>query len=359
MTWHLDESGRYGESGANNIKWSHYGKWYMEQYDTDPKLDMTADCSENSPQGDKLDVAYISTSIPNWWVQIKNDCGQSSVREEVDLHIWTGSLWAETPYYYRVWYRIQSGGYGEVNLTYQRESPPPRWDWLDKVTYWAPYAKGSAGADGENCSTTSCQESKSEVPLPRWNHGDLYSYAVEQAADGTVDVTVWINFDDMDVHARYVEANKALAERLIAGKKGRVPVTVTFLRPLPLSETKAIIEASGMQVTAVGLDAVDKQGAKTTIVGIPRSGQFLDEPELSQVVLQPGGYTLKGAVVLSGEMEATEEGLGRLLNHEGIYLVDVTAAEVRELVAAQLSKAGSDISVFTPSPHWLIGVESE
>ena len=58
MTWHLDESGRYGESGANNIKWSHYGKWYMEQYDTDPKLDMTADCSENSPQGDKLDVAY-------------------------------------------------------------------------------------------------------------------------------------------------------------------------------------------------------------------------------------------------------------------------------------------------------------
>lgn len=272
----------------------------MEQYDVDPKLDMTADCA--GTPGDRLGASYVSTSIPNWGVQIKNDCGQSSVREEVDLHIWTATLWAETPYYYRVYY---------------------------------------------------------EVAFPQWNHGDLYSYAVEQAADGTVNVTVWVDFDDMDVRARYVEANKALAERLIAGKKGQVPVTVTFLRALPLSEAKAIIEASGMEVTAVGLDAFDTQGTKTTIVGIPRSGQFLDELELSQVILQPGGYILKGAMVLSGEVEAMEEGLGRLLDCEEIYLVDVMAAEVRELVATQLNKIVSDISVFTPSPHWLISVETE
>ena len=119
---------------ADNIKWNSTGVTAMRS-DTDPRLDMTADCTEDNPGDDQLDYIVAYTDIPNNGVEVWSDCGWPWIREEVELKINAGSVDAETAYYYQVHYaKNELNVSGAINLTYQRDNSPTH-DWLDKVLY--------------------------------------------------------------------------------------------------------------------------------------------------------------------------------------------------------------------------------
>ena len=119
---------------ADWIKWSSAGLAAMRS-DADPRLDMTADCTPDNPGDDQLDYIVVYTNIPNNGVDVWSDCGWPWIREEVELKINTGSVAAETAYYYQVHYRKNERNVsGAINLSYQRDNSPTH-DWLDKVLY--------------------------------------------------------------------------------------------------------------------------------------------------------------------------------------------------------------------------------
>lgn len=121
--------------GSGLIKWNELGVHAMT-FDDYPRLDMTADCVSGS-SGDKLDHIVAYTNIPNWGVSVWSDCGDPSIREEVEVYVNTDyAVVPEKAYYYQVHYaKKQRFVWGEVNLTYQRDNQPTH-DWLDKETYF-------------------------------------------------------------------------------------------------------------------------------------------------------------------------------------------------------------------------------
>lgn len=80
-------------------------------------------------------IHFRQCPVPNSGVQVWNDCGNFSVKEEVDLKINKASIQAESPYYYQVHYKkYQYSVNGAINLSYQRDNSPTH-DHLDKVLY--------------------------------------------------------------------------------------------------------------------------------------------------------------------------------------------------------------------------------
>lgn len=119
---------------AEYIRWTSSGVAAMRS-DSNPRFDMTADCTPDNPGEDQLNYAAAFTDIPNNGLDVWSDCGVFWVREEVELKINAGSVAAETNYYYQVHYdKNKTGVCGAINLTYQRDNSPTH-DWLDKVNY--------------------------------------------------------------------------------------------------------------------------------------------------------------------------------------------------------------------------------
>lgn len=119
---------------ADWIRWNSAGLAAMRS-DTNPRLDMTADCTQDNPGDDQLDFIVAYTNIPNNGVDVWSDCGRPWIREEVELKIKATLVEAERAYYYQVHYRKNERNVsGAINLTYQRDNPPTH-DWLGKVLY--------------------------------------------------------------------------------------------------------------------------------------------------------------------------------------------------------------------------------
>lgn len=120
---------------GQNIRWSSSGVSAL-QNDTTPMLDITADCTQNSPAGDKLDYNTAHTDLPNNGVFGSNDCDSSAYWEEGQVIIRRESVQSEKDYYFQVLYtKAQSSASGHLNLTYQRSNPVFAFDWLELVNY--------------------------------------------------------------------------------------------------------------------------------------------------------------------------------------------------------------------------------
>jgi len=101
---------------ADDIKWNSTGVAAMRS-DTNPLLDMTADCTEDDPYADQLDYVVAYSDIPNYGVDAWSDCGLPWIREEVELKINADSVNAETSYYYHVYYaKNKPNVSGHINL---------------------------------------------------------------------------------------------------------------------------------------------------------------------------------------------------------------------------------------------------
>ena len=85
---------KWTQSAINDMKWDGNNEW----------LDQTADCTNDSPGGDRLHATASSTNIPNYGFSTYNDCDNASWKEETELKINPYSLNTTTTYYQYVRY---------------------------------------------------------------------------------------------------------------------------------------------------------------------------------------------------------------------------------------------------------------
>jgi hypothetical protein len=167
--------GEFGpESVAYEMKWSQMALTIMRGWpQTDAILDQTADCTANSPDGNKLSAAWSFTNIPHYSVYSKNDCpwwDPWGPKEEVEMQMKTSNMQADYSYMWTVvWRPERSAASGEINITAQRDQS--EWQWLDKTLY--SYGSGAAVANFSKISP----KSKGVITTTRGFKG-WYAYKV-------------------------------------------------------------------------------------------------------------------------------------------------------------------------------------
>ena len=182
----------------------------------------------------------------------------------------------------------------------------------------------------------------------------LYTYTVETKRSGEVYVLVNVNFRDAATRERYLQANRAKAEALIANvNSAPISVTVTFAKPVPIPEFEALIKEAGFQVEQYSLEARDQQGGRVSYGAVAKyssDGKVVDMEQLKAVLDKVNG-SINGATTLVGSVLATKEGLGLLLSDPRVYIADVVAAELVEPVSRDTGASRTKIHVGVFSPY--------
>lgn len=182
-----------------------------------------------------------------------------------------------------------------------------------------------------------------------------YRYRViEDGCARSLRAQVHVDFDDPRISARYAAANRALATQLIQRQAGPVPVTITFAQPLSLSDAQAIVDKIGMKLTSYWLGATKASGAKASIFRWPQDQRIESYATLEADTLKPRAYSLKGVMVLVGEIDSTSAGLGALLGDQRVHLLDVVASDIRRQAQHELGERADTIQVAAPSPYWTL-----
>ena len=164
---------------------------------------------------------------------------------------------------------------------------------------------------------------------------------------GDVIVNVYYLGDGFDLEGlrAYREANIKRSHALVAQGDARlIWVQVTFAHPVPVAEVRSLAEETGFQVQDFLMAGRNSQGGRAWCIdAVGNLDQPVCDPDL-------------GVMLLKGWVETTEQGLGRWLADERVYMVDTTAVEVRELVAQRHADvvAGRKIIVSPESPFWLL-----
>ncbi len=205
---------------------------------------------------------------------------------------------------------------------------------LSQPLYPAVHIQGSSSPDVQ------VEQDGGPVPDFRMDRDNLYRYSIDRKRSGEVYVLVDTNFNDMAVRQGYLLANSARAEALLRQAGRPVPVTVSFARPLPVPDFEALVKATGFQADNYVLQARDlegrlwRHGARAKPL---KDGNVVDMEQIE------GSFD--GVVALDGNVPATREGLGRLLEDPRVFLADVVANEVAELVSKETGVSPAKIHV--------------
>ncbi|MFN3705918.1 MAG: hypothetical protein ACK4WM_07985 [Thermoflexales bacterium] len=203
--------------------------------------------------------------------------------------------------------------------------------------------------------------------------GTAFRYTGQESDNGDILVTVSVNIDDPEALRAYKEANDTRVRALIArGEAQSIWVQVTFRRPLPPAHVRTLVKETGFRVDNFLMVGHTPNGEKMSIIlNFPIGDDFpetlaktLSWEEIERLVLDQGYVppatisdpmtpaTLEGIMLLQGIVEATEQGLGRWLANEDVYLIDTTALEVHELITRRHANLvdNKEIVVTLPSP---------
>jgi len=342
--------GEFGpESVAYEMKWSQMALTIMRGWpQTDAILDQTADCTANSPDGNKLSAAWSFTNIPHYSVNSKNDCpwwDPWGPKEEVEMQMKTSNMQADYSYMWTVvWRPEKSAASGEINITAQRDQS--EWQWLDKTLY--SYGSGAAVANFSKISPKSNGVITTTRGFKEW-----YAYKVVSEGIGRLQAYVAVDFDNPVTLREYIAANRSLAAKLSATYKGEVPVTVTFAQPLSIEQVKILIAQTGFRLTAYYVTATNERGQRAALVVWPFNGTLEDEEPLQRAYLQTYGYRPIGIAVLVGWVPSPT-GLAMLLQNSLAYLVDVVAADIAQNMGLELQDISHYMDVVVPTPYWNI-----
>lgn len=186
---------------------------------------------------------------------------------------------------------------------------------------------------------------------------DSFRYGGRVEDSGDVLVHVGTNWYDPEALRTYLAANVRRGKELIAQKGGEpVPVQITFARPQPLEEVRALVAQTGLQVESfimVGRSTLTNQrgayGQPNSLDGgLPIPERELIDPATGDELVLPG------VMVLEGTVPASEAGLGSWLNNPEVYLVDTSEVEVLEVIRnVPASVVGErNIRVGIGSPFW-------
>lgn len=352
-------------SKARQVKWNTAGISRIRANFWDEFFDQTADCTVNSPNGDKLIPLSYSSNIPNWGVWAYNDCGGPlpDVNEEVELHQNSLATVAEQAYYYDIRWRCNGAVSGEINTTYELGAIGAK-DWLDKVTYsrtTGVCGAASSSLSGELTNQSAFQpstEGKDSPPIPQETpllSGDgpeeLYQYRVVETPHGKIRIRVHVNFHDPLVFERYRALNSRLAESLM-GTHEPVRVTMTFVSPHPVNAVAALLARSELTVLSYGATGRDELGDQVSVFIWPESAAVEPFPPLE-------GVTLDGIMVVTGLVKPTSDGLGLLTRDPRIALLDVLATVLKQDVEAELGKPIDVLQIHIPTPFWDIAATAK
>ena len=173
----------------------------------------------------------------------------------------------------------------------------------------------------------------------------IYRYSGE-VLEHTGDVLVnvyYIGDGDPEALRAYREANIKRGHALITqGDIRLIWVQVTFAYPVPIAEVRSLIEETGFQVEDFLMAGRNPQGDRTWCI------------DATGNIAQPACDPDLGIMLLKGWVETTEQGLGRWLADDRVYMVDTTGVEIRELLAQRHADivAGRKIIVSPESPLW-------
>lgn len=189
--------------------------------------------------------------------------------------------------------------------------------------------------------------------------GSAFRYTGQEAGAGQIYVVVSVDIDDAMALEAYRQASAERARALIQqGKPQPVWVQVTFRRPVPIADVRALVNDTGFRVDSFLLAGRAPDGQKLTRIQV---GALEDSAAQMNVPPPPpaapvGGVevTLAGVMLVQGEVDTTEQGLGRWLADERVYMVDTTSIEVHELIAQRHAAvvSGKEIVISVPSPFW-------
>lgn len=211
----------------------------------------------------------------------------------------------------------------------------------------------------------------SEVSLmPR--AGDAYRYYVVTEEDGEPRGYIEYDLNNPAAIERYRAANLQSARALLEESAGeRIPIQLTFAHPLSERETEILLADAGIEAThytTVGFTASGERyvsgftvdGALDLSRPTPAPTRMMESDETTNgrqpesADAPPGmdsdgprwSAAAQGLMLVNGYVTVSEEGLGRLINDERIFLLDVTALEIQQRAGIRAE------NVVSPSPYW-------
>lgn len=177
--------------------------------------------------------------------------------------------------------------------------------------------------------------------------GPGYTAHIEPEGEGAL----WIHINvDVGRFDTYRDGNAQRIQALISrGWDERIPVQVTFARPIAIDEARALAAATQLEVESYLLGGRNGDSQRTTHVYLDT---FKDHP--AQVIGPSDQRSrLLGVLVVKGTVPSSPPGLGVLAGDPRVYIADVTPAVVMEEVRKRRIWAGRAIAaVGADSPLW-------
>lgn len=180
----------------------------------------------------------------------------------------------------------------------------------------------------------------------------VYQYYVEDTDDG-LDIGVTIDTREPDAWTRYLRHNDERNHELVESRSNRrLPVTITFSKPLPLQEVLALLaeaQVEPVDYTQVGWTASGQRMGSTFWASADRSIEELTvEAATATRDGEPNaGARMAGFLVVNGYLVISES-LGKLLVDERVYVVDTTAWEIQQA----LGPTSRNATFSLPTPFW-------
>lgn len=342
-------------SYAYDMKWTESSIANMKFDGTNEWLDQTADCTVDSPGGDRLHPTSMTTNIPNYGAFNYNDCGNPTWKEEYELKINPYSLSETTTYnQYIEWNCAYGGALGDINISMEPSSLGH--EWLDKTSYNCGSSTSSANkylinAFSSNASNTSkiiTGEGKSE--LLRDAENGIFSYQVVRTSGDNLRVYSDVDFRDEQILAAYQFENRKQLDTLLSNEvqNSQLLVVVTFSTPLSIEEAQDLVQTAQMEVVSYGIfGRIGDEVVSTYKTPLSNSIEdiSLAENATENEVVYDGVMTITGFV--------NQNGLKVVSNHQAVSLLDLTAHSIQ----SELNDLGETIELENfaiPNPAWLI-----
>lgn len=352
------------ETRARIVKWDADGVWWMQHNVWAEVFDQTADCTANSPTGDKLIPNYVGTNIPlNGQPLAWDDCDgpNPNVNEELEISIKSDSVVAEFAYNFDVgWLCNSSSISGEVNITFEMDAFGGKY-WLDKETYsmtsclaLAPSSTQTQDPSELNNVEDAKTGSASEANPQRgnrvlWSTQDptsTYTYYVIETDQGKTRVRVQVDFHVPGVFNRYRELNASLLNAP-QGIDQSTKAVVTFASPISTIEAQELVKRTGMTVLAYGASGQDASGRLFFIYIFPQSQAIEGIPNIE-------GVQVDGIMLLTGMVERNTDVLASLARNPQVALMDMIYETVKRDVEARLGYPIEWDQIGVTDPAWHI-----
>jgi len=341
-------------SNGQDIKWSQYAIDAMNNDSNTEYFDQTADCSANSPGGDRLSVHYIVTTIPNSGAFSYNDCGSSSAKEELEITITSNSLNDQHPYTFDVvWLCQTTSASGEINISFEPQNfgtSAQTHDWLDKVYYACNQgpnsnANSQARQSGSlNSSSTQMIEKKEPTLARIIGENQAYSYELQENKEGSLQARVNLDFASKGVLENYISHNKHLLSNLVSQNE-RIVATITLNSPISEDEFAQLIDQTNSDVISYSVFGQNESGETVSAYIWPQERE-------GNELLAAENIQIDGIMAATIYVDSNE--LNSLKNNQQIALLDLVANEIKAEIELTQNKLIELDEIFVPSPAWEI-----